>query len=95
MTDGGKFIGITGILSVGLCVFGAACFFAQEFAARAALPIEMQTFEMIQKHYDGEVVLFSITFGILFLFLALILAFIFGTCFAIYESKCGRLETKA
>lgn len=90
MTDGGKFIGITGILCVGACIFGAVCLFAQEFAARSALPLEMQTAEMIQKHFDGEVVLFSITIGFLLLLLSAILALIFGASFAIYESKFGR-----
>lgn len=90
MTDGGKFIGITGILSVGLCVGGAGFFLVQEFIARSSLPLEMQTPEMIQRYYDGEVVLFSITFAMVLLVCAFVLTFFFGSCFALYETRYGK-----
>ena len=90
MTDGGKFIGITGILSVGLCVGGAGLFLAQEFFARLALLPEMQTPEMIQRYYDGEVVLLSITFATVLLFCAFVLTLFFGSCFALYETMYGK-----
>ncbi len=86
MTDGGKFIGIIGILAVGLCVVGAAYFYVLELMARSTLPVEMQTAEMIQRYYDGEVVLFSITIATALICFAVILTGFFSVCFGICES---------
>ncbi|MBK9528062.1 MAG: hypothetical protein IPO41_07010 [Acidobacteria bacterium] len=86
MTLPGKFFAITGGLLAAFCVGMAVFMFAQEFFARRSLPTEMQSAEMIQKHYDGEVILGSITLGIAFLMFGLLSAFIFGVLTGVSEA---------
>ena len=89
MTDGGRFIAGFGGLSAGLCFLLAIYFFVREYVARAALPPEIRTPEMIQYHFDGEVELLSLTFGYALLFIGFVLAGIFSILFAIYEASVG------
>ncbi len=90
MTDGGKLISLFGAFLVGLCFLAAIYMFVQEFMARAALPPELRTPEMIQHHFDGEVQLLSLTFGYLLLFVGVVLSGFFSICWVIYESLFGK-----
>lgn len=85
MTDAGKLIGVPGISLVGTCLVGAGYWFVREFLARSALPVEMQTPEMIQYHFDGEVVLLSLTFGSAFLCGAFVFTMLFGFLFIVCD----------
>lgn len=81
----GRFFLITGgFLTV--VFFGiAALVYLQELLARRSLPAEMQTAEMIQRHFDGEVILGSITSVIAFLVLGSLAALVFGVLTGICE----------
>lgn len=87
MTDGGKFGAITGVLIVGSCLAFSCYFYVAEYLARADLPIEMRSPEMIQKHFDGEVILFSLTIANGALFLAAILFGVFVAIVGFYERR--------
>ncbi len=93
MTSGGRFIAAVGSVCVGGCLGSSAYLFAQEYFGRKELPLEMQTAEMIQKHFDGEVILFSLTFAYGLLVLGVALAGIFACVLAAHESKNRTLLT--
>ncbi len=67
MTDEGKFIGIIGTLIIVLLTLGAEYTYAQEFLARSALPVEMQTAEMIQSTMPAKLFC-SLSLSEIFLF---------------------------
>src|SRR5687768_1308452 len=85
MRDGRKFFVVLTSVIAFLYLFGTGCMMLGEFSARAALPPDMRTTEMIQRNFDGAVCLgcemgrFFFFFGGFFAFL-----FIFAS-WGIYE----------
>ncbi|MEJ7623543.1 MAG: hypothetical protein WKF34_06090 [Pyrinomonadaceae bacterium] len=90
MRDGEKFFAISISLIIGLGLAGVISMFVFEMLARAALPEEMRTPEMIQRHYDGAVCLSCEMSGYVIVFLTVVLVTIVVICFAFYRLFAGR-----
>jgi hypothetical protein len=90
MSDGKKFLFLLGILIVGGSLVGAGYMIISEFQARAALPAEMRTAEIIQKEFDGAVCLGCETSAYFFIGIAVIVGAAVLVCALTHRASVTR-----